>query len=300
MTSTARSPSRMRMYGIALCIIGLIVSFACVNLLTWTLTSRIEALTFGTAQLFLGSLLFGMGGLAGGKLFTQGTKLTLNARKHRVKPLPHALVSGLGDFVLYLRPFSDDQPRGAAERVDHRGFGPTAVETFLISGKTEEEQLADALQPIGELVAVGSPDSTDRIAGASRVYTAEGENWKVEVHDLIRRARFVVVGLGVSDGALWELMEVLCTLEPQRFVLLVPMTRAEYERFRVAAIQLARASQNHPTRTALRRRCLEDLLPPYSSNERLGCGIKGLIYYSHDWKPHLSASRLLARWATSH
>lgn len=105
-------------------------------------------------------------------------------------------------YVLYLRSFDADS-HGAR------------VHGWL----TEEEQLAEALTPIGRVIAVGRPGERLPSVGATRLYFADRE-WQGNVARLIADARLVVIRAGQTPGLIWEAQWLAAHAAPQRVLLL--------------------------------------------------------------------------------
>jgi TM2 domain-containing membrane protein YozV len=115
--------------------------------------------------------------------------------------------------VLYLRSFADD---GAALMGDQswwmrRGASVTAL-------VTPEQEMADILDAVGPVVAIGKPGEPLPELGAARLYVSD-EQWQAKVQELMRLASLVVVRLGSSPGLLWEIEQALAHLPRQRLVL---------------------------------------------------------------------------------
>ncbi|WP_369364383.1 hypothetical protein AB5L52_14590 [Streptomyces sp. CG4] len=154
------------------------------------------------------------------------------------------------------------------------------------ASRDEEEYIADALRPVGPLVAVGTPGEILPFAGAARMYLPEEEEvWHQPVSRLIERARLVTLTLGSSAGTMWELTEAMRILPPQRLLLMVPgMTgRAEYEAIRTKNERALKALPE-----AARNQTWKSNTPPSLPNppfkEWSGPEI-GLIHFSPDWEP---------------
>jgi hypothetical protein len=87
-----------------------------------------------------------------------------------------------------------------------------------------EEQLAEALQPFGDLVAIGQPGERLPLPGAARIYASE-EEWKEVVSRQMRAARLVVIRAGVGENLFWELKQAVETLKSAKSA----DSRLEYE-----------------------------------------------------------------------
>jgi hypothetical protein len=121
--------------------------------------------------------------------------------------------------VLYLRPFMLDEGRGGLfRRMITSGMNITSV----------EEQLADAVAPIGPLVAIGKPDEQLPTPGAVRHYFGDAI-WQNVVKGWISKARVIILRPGMSEGLWWELKEAVAAMSAESLLLLVlKMKQADY------------------------------------------------------------------------
>jgi hypothetical protein len=163
--------------------------------------------------------------LLSGPVYTAGQNLVRRGRRHFVTVLSSH--EQLDDFVLYLRWFKEDP---FLDRAFPRVGSPFLFH-LLISGASEEEQLVKLLKPYGRVVTVGDPTEALPRIGADRFYLPV-EGWHEPVRELMAKARLVVLSLGMGEGTLWELVEAMSTLPPDRLILLVPMNEDDYEAFR--------------------------------------------------------------------
>lgn len=127
-------------------------------------------------------------------------------------------------IVLLLRPFSVD------ESVIRDGL--------LLEITSQEEELAKAVEPIGNLVAIGEPDQTLPDIGADRLYSGPN-GWKKTIEDLISKSRLIIIraGKGGGIGLNWELETLVRRARPENVVILVWMWRPAYEVFAKTANQ---------------------------------------------------------------
>ncbi|MFI0374200.1 hypothetical protein ACH35V_40625 [Actinomadura sp. 1N219] len=212
-------------------------------------------------------------------VYMAGLNLRRRGRRHLTPTIAEPGELATDSYVLYLRSFTDD---AAFDRVQDRAGSPV-MHHFFIPGRSEEEQLADAVKRLGPLVAVGQPGETLPYAGARRLYLPE-VGWESVVSRMIADARLVVLSLGPGPGTMWELVEAARILPPERLVLLVPMQKEEYEEFRTKAHERLRALPNPPS------------LPPYTPDPRqkyFGASqrMKALIHYGRapdgrTWQPY--------------
>ena len=119
--------------------------------------------------------------------------------------------------VLYLRRFTDD----------HETFEPSVLhsrrrlELSLGLPRTYEQKLAHALSPVGPFIAVGNPAEALPELGAARIYLDDAK-WKSTVSQLLARSQLVVLHAGESASVLWELGEILKTVDPLRVIISLP------------------------------------------------------------------------------
>jgi TM2 domain-containing membrane protein YozV len=85
---------------------------------------------------------------------------------------------------------------------------------------TPEQEMADLLDAVGPVVAIGKPGEPLPELGAARLYVSD-DQWQAKVQELMRKSRLVVLRLGSSPGLLWEIEQVLAQLPRQRLVLAV-------------------------------------------------------------------------------
>lgn len=201
-----------------------------------------------------------------GVLLRLGLVLRRRGRRYLARPASEILAADHRPPVVYLRPFN----------ADFRTADVSAT-SYITAGLTEEEQLERALRPIGPLVAIGQPDEKLPMLGAARIYTSDGD-WQGTVLQLIRTSELVLVGLGLSEGLLWEIEQVVRLLPPEKIVLLVLSSPVEY-----ASIK-PRVDEIFPKP-----------LPSYpegkASPEARALAVKGAIYFDPDWTAHFCQAR---------
>jgi len=125
--------------------------------------------------------------------------------------------------VVLLRPFQTDTRALWSERPDFP-FGSFS------GGPTFEEQLAEVVRPIGQLMALGEPGEAFAPPGAAR-FSETHETWKSRVVDLLRRARLVILIPGTSEALRWEITTAFQELKPQQLLILLVTTNSgrDYE-----------------------------------------------------------------------
>jgi hypothetical protein len=158
----------------------------------------------------------------------------------------------------------------------------------LLSGlASEEEQLAEVLQPFGELIAIGRPGESLPTPGAARIYTCDDE-WKDVVNRQLHAARLVVIRAAEGENVLWELTQAVKILNPQKLlILLLNMKVRDYESFRTRANSIL----NVPLPESMRLQRYAHVsgffgtpLPESMRLQRYG-RVSGFIGFAADWKP---------------
>ena len=123
-----------------------------------------------------------------------GLALHFRGRQYAGKALAARILGDDRPDVVYLRSFADDQ----------RG-----VKHLLTSGfATDEEHLADAVRPFGDMVAIGRPGELLPLPGGARDYPSD-DAWRDVVRSRMKVAPLVVLKAGTGQGLHWELGETL-------------------------------------------------------------------------------------------
>jgi TM2 domain-containing membrane protein YozV len=115
--------------------------------------------------------------------------------------------------VLYLRSFADD-----GEALIGAQSWWVRLGAIIVTPVTPEQEMADLLDAVGPVVAIGKPGEPLPELGAARLYVSD-DQWQAKVQELMKKARLVVVRLGSSPGLLWEIEQTLAHLPRQRLVL---------------------------------------------------------------------------------
>jgi hypothetical protein len=164
--------------------------------------------------------------------------------------------------VLYLRSFRDDTA--------------TAGKILFSGLTTDEEQLADALRPFGDLIAIGQPGEALPVPGAARVYATDAE-WKQVVLARMRVATLVVIRAGNSPGLLWEVGQALSTLHPAKLVIFVfALSKSDYENFAARVRATFRLNLPQITSPKLIRTVVDFRENPFNV-------LPGFICFRDDW-----------------
>jgi hypothetical protein len=159
-------------------------------------------------------------GLLGALVMLPGLFANFRGRQLEARALVAGPASPITDEkadVLYLRSFTSD---------------PSTLRKMAMSaGSTEEEELAAALRPIGDLIAIGQPGESLPLPGAARMYASDDE-WRQRVKDRIASAALVVLRVGTGHGLIWECGQALSMLRPEQLVILVLDTKlTDYRAF---------------------------------------------------------------------
>jgi DNA-binding transcriptional regulator YhcF (GntR family) len=229
----SRSPAQSRSRGISLRIAAWLMQFVGTVLVFGIVVSAVFAIFYGRHDfvkfllvLISGFALYEIGHLA---VSVGRRRVDVRGRQHLSPILSSPDQLAGKPFVLYLRSFSNDSDM---RRIEWIGIGDE--KDLLInlrhSWRTDEEQLVAALQPVGQVVALGHPGEQLPMAGARRLYCTQ-EAWQDTVVYLMERARLVVLWVGTSSGLMWELSQALFRMPPTRVVLIVNMEPRQYVRF---------------------------------------------------------------------
>jgi hypothetical protein len=187
---------------------------------------------------------------AGAFLFWRGRQYAAQASAERI-------ITDSKAHLLYLRAFRSDP--STAKQIFSRN---------LLAGlESEEEELAEVLQPFGELIAIGRPGESLPTLGATRIYTSD-EEWKDVVKRQMQAAHLVVIRAAAGENVFWELTQAVKILNPQKLlILLLNMKVRDYESFRTRANSI-----------------LEIPLPESTRLWRYW-HVSGFIGFAADWKP---------------
>ncbi|MEU1215039.1 hypothetical protein ABZ424_22000 [Streptomyces sp. NPDC005790] len=224
-------------------------------------------------------------------VFSRSRKIFLIGRRHLGMVVSETKFIRPGTYVLYLRSFEDDKRRAVLqEQIIPRG-GVTTPDPaggtigLVTSSRDEEEHIADAMRPVGQLVGIGAPGEILPFAGAVRMYLPK-ESWKQPVRELMKQSRLVALSLGSSAGTLWELSEAMRTLPPQRLLLMMPgaLGKKEYETIRKEVETTLRALPDSDANKTWRGE-VPPTLPDYPHEKPEANPVTGLIHFSADWEP---------------
>ena len=204
-----------------------------------------------------------------------GAFLYWRGRQYAAQRLAESVIPDAKPHLLYLRPFRSD----------------FTIAKALFHGleKSEEEQLADVLQPFGELEAIGRPGESLPTPGAARIYASDDE-WRDVVKRQMQASRLVVIRAGVGENVLWELTQAVRSLEPQKLLILVLKMKAQdYESFRTKANPILGVSL--PDQATLWRfgRLPWAQLATFQVQSVGYWKVSGFISFAANWKPNFLA-----------
>ncbi|RKT88213.1 TIGR04222 domain-containing protein [Saccharopolyspora antimicrobica] len=200
-----------------------------------------------------------------------GARLAMQGKKHFAADGREVLHTSYAPPVLYLRSFAHDAL--LERRAPYR-----SLMTALGSGGSYLEELATAVRRFGTFVAIGNPGNPLPVLGPAHIYVPpepdpgpDLHRWQAEVLSLMHGASLVLISAGHSEGLRWEFAQAASLMPPERLVVLVPLNREEYARFRERTHMYFRAG-----------------LPadPRKRSVRNKEQIHGLIYFDRDWTPH--------------
>ena len=198
-------------------------------------------------------------------LIPGGAFLIWRGRQYAAQASAKRIISDSKPHLLYLRAFLSDP---SAAKQAFYGFDYVKL---LLGLQSEEEQLAEVLQPFGELIAIGRPGERLPTPGAARIYTSD-EEWKDVVKRQMQAAQLVVIRAATGENVLWELTQALKNLNPQKLLILVlDMKVRDYELFRASAHSL-----------------LDVPLPESTRLRRYG-RVSGFVGFAAGWKPSFFA-----------
>jgi hypothetical protein len=156
-------------------------------------------------------------GILGGLTMVAGVLVYFRGRQHSARIRAPRILEESKPDVVYLRAFRADIS--------------TTPQALMQGFTTEEEQLADVLQPFGKLVAIGRPGESLPPPGAARMYASDAQ-WQNIVSARITEAPLVVVRAGIGAGLLWELEHTIRNVNPKRVIIwILNLQKNEYATF---------------------------------------------------------------------
>ncbi|MER6308674.1 hypothetical protein [Streptomyces sp. NPDC001657] len=224
--------------------------------------------------------------VAGAGVVAVGARMSRYGRRHTARIIERPAQLADESFVLFLRPFEEDQKLYKVRLASSRSL--RASMTTPVSSTYEEGMVRLLRRRFGPVVAVGQPGEKLPLPGADRFYLPL-DDWQPVVSDLIGRARLVVLIPGTSPGALWELTEAARLLKPVQLLLFVYGDETSYRRFQDAVPQafVDRAeqlrSEGKVPATAPDFPDYPPLHDPTADGTMLG--LQGIIHFDSTWTP---------------
>ncbi|MEB3369690.1 TIGR04222 domain-containing membrane protein [Saccharopolyspora mangrovi] len=207
-----------------------------------------------------------------------GAWSTTLGKKHLAADGREVLRTSVRPPVLYLRSFEHDAMLEQASP-----FRWLLV--ALGSRSSYIEEVVRAVRGFGKVVAIGDPGAPLPGLGPAQIHVPEDatavigpgwnlQRWQAEVLGLLHHASLVLISAGHSEGLRWEFAQATSRVPPERLVILVPLDRAQYARFRERTQAYFRSGlPADPRKHSVRK------------NEE----VHGLIYFDRDWTPHFVA-----------
>jgi hypothetical protein len=196
-----------------------------------------------------------------------GAFLLRRGRQYAAQASAKTIITDSKSHVLYLRAFRSDTS------TLEQAFSLNLYGGLLWTLKSEEEQLAEVLLPLGELIAIGRPGESLPTPGAARIYTSD-EEWKGVVKRQIAAAQLVVIRGVAGENVFWELTQAVRILNPQKLLILfLDMKPRDYELFRTRTDSILGVPLPGSTVLLRRRR------------------VSGFMGFAAGWKPSFFALR---------
>ena len=148
-----------------------------------------------------------------------GFQLLRSGWKYDVVSAEQLLASDPRRPVVYLRSFEADSE--IVLRPD--GFWKKAATILFDYAVTfsPEQELAEIVNRVGPVVAIGKPGEPLPELGAARLYVGDAD-WKAKVTDMMARSRLLLIRTGSTPNLQWEVEQAM-TRVPRRQILLVSL-----------------------------------------------------------------------------
>jgi TM2 domain len=146
-----------------------------------------------------------------------GFQLLRSGWKYDVVSAEQLLASDPRRPVVYLRSFEADN-----EIVLHPDSLWKRAATILFDYAvtfSPEQELAEVLNRVGPVIAIGKPGEPLPELGAARLYVGDAD-WKAKVADMMARSRLVIIRTGSTPNLQWEIEQAM-TRVPRRQILFV-------------------------------------------------------------------------------
>src|SRR5438552_15113427 len=152
-----------------------------------------------------------------------GFRLLRSGWKYDAVSAEQLLASDPRPPVVYLRSFEADDE--IFPRPD--GFWSKAA-TILIGYAvtfSPEQELAEILNHVGPVIAIGKPGEPLPELGAARLYVGDAD-WKAKVTDMMARSRLVIIRTGSTPKLEWEIDQAM-TRVPRRLLIFASFDEAK-------------------------------------------------------------------------
>ena len=152
-----------------------------------------------------------------------GFQLLRSGWKYDVVHAEQLLASDPRRPVVYLRSFEAD--REIVLRPD--GFWNRAATILFDYAVTfsPEQEIAEVLNRLGPVTAIGKPGEPLPELGAARLYVGDAD-WKAKVTDMMARSRLVIIRTGSTPNLEWEMEQAMARV-PRRQILFVSLGDAK-------------------------------------------------------------------------
>ena len=151
-----------------------------------------------------------------------GFKLLRSGWKYDVVSAEQLLETDPRRPVLYLRSFEADSK--IVLRPDGFWNKATMLFDYMVTFSPEQE-LAEILNQVGPVIAIGKPGEPLPELGAARLYVSDAD-WKAKVTDMMARSRLVIIRTGSTPNLEWEIEQAM-THVPRRQILFVSLGDAK-------------------------------------------------------------------------
>jgi TM2 domain-containing membrane protein YozV len=146
-----------------------------------------------------------------------GFQLIRSGWKYDVVSAEQLLANDSRPPVIYLRSFEADseivlRPPGFWSRAT------TVLFDYAVTFSPEQE-LAEVLNRVGPVIAIGKPGEPLPELGAARLYVGDAD-WQTKVIDMMERSRLVVIRTGSTPNLQWEIEQTMARV-PRRQILYV-------------------------------------------------------------------------------
>lgn len=160
-----------------------------------------------------------------------GGRYYYRARQHASKNIAEKITNENSEYdILFLRPFSTDIT------IDQSVKGSHPMPGFHYLQSTPEEDLFKALEPLGNLIAIGKPGEKLPVPGALRIYA--NDEWMNVIIDKMEKSRLVIMQAGNGEGFNWELQQAFKIVNPKKLLIFIfQMSKKNYEQFRQLLLQ---------------------------------------------------------------